>query len=338
VSQLPARLSPRIRIFSTILFFFFAASAIARDDSVEHHVRELAHRVSAELAKNKVNCVNWNNHEAVSESRSQQWKSVFVEELQGPQSDSTEAPGNCSVSVYLERTPAQVVITADVENGNGKQALFAAIPRAGIPAESGNVSTLRLEKELLWQQSERILDAIFVRGEDGASDRLVVLQKDVLNVYEKRSGSWKEAQSKPLGDAAARQRGPQGELYYSLDQPDRVKIVLAGKTCQTSLGDATAPSCQQNVDVWRTGMLLSSPCSSQVWWLRSDGGDMTVPDRLELVNPSLPATQAPVAELATAGPVLSISSGEALRADTAVVFNLSTGNYEVYRIALACGL
>jgi len=337
VSQLPARLSPRIPIFSTILFFFFAATAIARDDSAEHHVRELARRVSAELAKNKVNCVNWNNHEAVSELRSQQWKSMFIEELQGPQSDSATA-ASCSVSVYLERTPAQVVVTADVENGNEKQALFTAIPRAGIPAESGNVSTLRLEKELLWQQSERILDAIFLRGEDGAIDRLVVLQKDVLNVYEKRSGSWKEAQSKPLGDAAARQRDPHGELYYSPDQADRVKIVLAGKTCQANLGDATAPSCQQNLDVWRTGMLLSSPCSSQVWWLRSDGGDMTVPDRLELVNSSLPAAQAPVAELATAGPVLSISSGEALRADTAVVFNLSTGNYEVYRIALACGL
>ena len=337
MSQLPARLSPRIRIFSTALFFFFAATAIARDDSAEHHVRELAHRVSAELGKNKVNCVNWNNHEAVSDPRSQQWKSMFVEELQGPQSDSATA-GSCSVSVYLQRTPAQVVITVDVENGNGRQELFAAIPRAGIPAESGNVSTLRLEKELLWQQSERILDAIFVRGEDGASDRLVVLQKDVLNVYEKQSGSWKEAQSKPLGDATARRRGPHGELYYSLDQADSVKIVLAGKTCQANLSDATAPSCQQSLDVWRTGMLLSSPCSSQVWWLRSDGGDMTVPDRLELVNPSLPAMQAPVAELATAGPVLSISSGEALRADTAVVFNLSTGNYEVYRIALACGL
>ena len=263
---------------------------------------------------------------------------MFVEELQGRESDSATAAENCSVSVYLERTPAQVVVTADVENGSEKRELFAVIPRAGIPAESGNVSTLRLEKELLWQQSERILDAVFVRGEDGASDRLVVLQKDVLNVYEKWSGSWKEVQSKPLADATARQRGPHGELYYSLDQPDRVKIVLAGKTCQASLGDATAQSCHQNLDVWRTGMLLSSQCNSQVWWLRSDGGDMTVPDRLELVNPSLPATQAPVAELATAGPVFSISSGEALRADTAVVFNLSTGNYEVYRIALACGL
>ena len=337
MSQLPRCLSSRIRISSTILFFFFATTAITRDDSAEHHVRELAHRVSAELAKNKVNCVNWNNHEAVSESRSQQWKSMFVEELQGALSDSAAA-GNCGVSVYLERTPAQVVVTADVESGNGKQVLFAAIPRAGIPAENGSASTPRLEKELLWQQSERILDAIFLHGEDGASDRLVVLQKDVLKVYEKRSGSWKEMQSKPLGDAVATQRGPRGELYYSPDQPDRVKMVLAGKTCQANLGEATAPNCQQNLDVWRAGMLLSSQCSSQVWWLRSDGGDMTVPDRLELVNPSLPAAQAPLAELATPGPVLSISSGEALRADTAVVFNLSTGNYEVYRIALACGL
>jgi hypothetical protein len=62
-----------------------------------------------------------------------------------------------------------------------------------------------------------------------------------------------------------------------------------------------------------------------------------MPDKLEVVNSSLPQAQALVAELATPGPVLSISSGEAMRADTAVVFNLATGNYEVYRIALACG-
>lgn len=301
-------------------------------------MRELARRVSTELSRNKVNCVNWNNHEAVSDSRSQQWKSLFVEELQGQQSDAATAPGNCSVSVYLERTPAQIVVTADVENVTGKQILFAAIPRAGIPTESGNATTLRLEKELLWQQSERIVDAIYVRGENGASDRLIVLQKAVLSIYEKQSGSWKALQSKPLGDAAPTQRAPRGELYFTMEQPDRVKIVLAGKSCQTSLSDASVLGCQANLDVWRTGMLLSSPCSSQVWWLRSDGGDLTMPDRLEIVNPSLPATQAPVVALATAGPVLSISSGEALRADTAVVFNLSTGDYEVYRIVLACGL
>jgi len=338
VSQRPRFLSLRIWIFCTILFLFFGPTTFARDDSAEHHVRELAHRVATELPRNKVNCVNWNNHEAVPDARSQQWKSLFVEELQGQQGDATAAAANCSVSVYLERTPTQIVVTADVENGNGKQVLFAAMPRAGIPAENATGAALRLETEMLWQQSERILDAIFVRGENDAKDRLILLQRDSLNVYEKQSDGWKATQSKPLGDAASTQRAPRGELYFGVDEPDHLKIVVAGKTCQAKLSDASPPSCQQNPDAWRTGMLLSSPCGSQVWWLRSDGGDKTMPDRLELVNPSLPATQTPVAELGTAGPVVSISSGEALRADTAVVFNLSTGNYEVHRIALACGL
>jgi hypothetical protein len=85
-------------------------------------------------------------------------------------------------------------------------------------------------------------------------------------------------------------------------------------------------------------MLLSSSCDARVWWLRGDGGDRTEPDRLELTVSSVSQGSASLAELSMPGPVLSISSGEALRADTAVVFHLSTGNYEVYRITLACGL
>ncbi len=285
-----------------------------------------------------MNCVNWNNHEAVSEAHSQQLKSAFVEEAQGKQGDSPAATTNCAVSVFLERTPAQIVVTADVENGAGKQYMFAAIPRAEIPGESSTSSTPRLEKEMLWQQGDRILDALFVRGENGASDRLVVLQKDVLNVYEKQAGGWKLVQTKSLGEAAVTQRAPRGELSFSPDQPERLKLVLAGKSCQTTVSDASPLNCQQSAESARAGMLLASTCDSRVWWLRSGGGDATMPDRLELLNSSSPQAQGPaVTELATPGPVLSISSGEALRGDTAVVFNLATGNYEVYRIALACG-
>ena len=284
-----------------------------------------------------MSCVNWTNHEAFSEARSQQLKSAFVEELQGKQSDSQAPANNCSVSVFLERTPTQIVVTAGMENGGSNQYFFATIPRAEIPAETGSSSTPRLEKEILWQQSERILDALFLRGGNDTSDRLLILSKEALITYEKQSGAWKATYSKPLAEAAVTQRAPRGELYFSLDQPDRLKIVLTGKSCQTTLSDASPLNCQQNSDVWRTGMLLASSCDSGVWWLRSDGDDMTVPDHLELVSPSLPQSQTPIAEISMPGPVLSISSGEALRADTAVVFNLATGNYEVYRIVLACG-
>ena len=328
--------SPRFVFLFLILFLSFLSSAEARDESAEHSVRMLARRVSAEMQHSKMNCVNWNNYEAVSEPRSQQLKSVFLEELQSKQGDLQAGQGACGVSVFLERTPAQVVVTAEMESGTSKQYLLAEISRAELPAEGGAAPAPHLQKELVWQNSERILDALIVH-ESGASERLLVLRKDALLTFEKQSGVWKLLQTRSLGEASATQRAPRGELHYSPEQPDRLKIVLPGKTCQTTFGESGALNCQSGVENWRTGMLLTSPCEQQAWWLYADGGDSTAADRLQLGNPSLPLTQTPLAELGMPGPVLSISSGENLRADTAVVFNLATGNYEVYRIALACG-
>jgi len=283
-----------------------------------------------------MNCVNWNNQQATTEVNSQQWKSAFLDELQSKQGDSSQTANNCPISVFLQRTPSEIVLTAEVENGNGQQHLFATISRTGIPSEAYTSSSPRLEKEILWQQSERILDAIFVRAESGGNDRLILLQKDVLAVQEKQSGAWKMTLSKPLGEAMVTQRAPRGELSFSLDQPSVVKTSFVGKSCQATLNDASPLVCQPSSEPARAGMLLASTCDSRIWWLRGDGGDSTMPDRFELMNSTAPQSQSPVAELPTPGPILSISSGEALRADTAVVYNLATGNYEIYRIALAC--
>lgn len=324
---------------STFSFVIWISSAGARDDSPDRTVRELARRVAAESPRAKAGCVNWNNHEAVSETRSEQMKSVFVEELEGKPADASVqgGVGNCGVSVYLERTPTQVLVAARTENGE-KKSWLAAIPRSGLPVDQGVASVPRIEKELLWQQSERILDAILVRGENGAADRLVVLSRDALTVYQKQNSLWKLSYAKPLGDAVASERSPHGELSFSSEQPEKLKIAVGRKSCQTMLAEIAELNCAQTGDPPRTGMLLASNCDARVWWLRSDGGDTTVLDRLELMSTSAQQTQVRVAELPVPGPVIAISSGEALRADSAVVFNLSTGNYEVYRISLACDL
>lgn len=83
-------------------------------------------------------------------------------------------------------------------------------------------------------------------------------------------------------------------------------------------------------------MFLSSPCGRSVWWLKAEQGDWSMADRLLLRNPSLPKSTPSGAELELPGPALSISTGRHMQSDTATVFNLSTGNYEVYRITLSC--
>ena len=84
-------------------------------------------------------------------------------------------------------------------------------------------------------------------------------------------------------------------------------------------------------------MFLASPCDRGAWWLSGESEDWSVPDRLLLRNPALPKSAPPAAELDLPGPSLSISTGRHMQSDTTVVFNLSTGNYEVYRVTLACG-
>ena len=86
------------------------------------------------------------------------------------------------------------------------------------------------------------------------------------------------------------------------------------------------------------GRLMALPnCGTQTWWLKSDDADWAVEDRLLLRNSGTAKENAPVAELRVAGPVLSVSAGESPADATVVLRNLVTGNYEVYRLAVACG-
>jgi hypothetical protein len=59
-------------------------------------------------------------------------------------------------------------------------------------------------------------------------------------------------------------------------------------------------------------------------------------DRLLLVNGDLKRAEA-VAALEFAGPVRSLVDAEDEKSAVAVVFNLSSGSYEVYRVAMVCG-
>jgi hypothetical protein len=65
--------------------------------------------------------------------------------------------------------------------------------------------------------------------------------------------------------------------------------------------------------------------------------DWTSEDRLSLHNAGAAKDAAAVAELRVGGPVVSISAAESAGSATVVVRDLGSGNYEVYRVALACG-
>jgi len=168
--------------------------------------------------------------------------------------------------------------------------------------------------------------------------RLAVLAEEALQIYGGGPGNWKLEFIKLLPGPRQAQRSARGQLMVAEDSNGRMGILLPGRRCETSVADESAVACANVATEWLSGRLMALPsCGTQTWWLKSDSVDWATEDRLLLGNAGAGKDAAVVAELGVGGPVVSISAGEGAGNATVVVRDLSSGNYEVYRVALACG-
>lgn len=281
-------------------------------------------------------CLDWQNRGALPEALSMQLRSAFLEELRGLPISSVQDSRPCDFRVLIQRTPTRFVFAAQIAAGEAGRVLISQIPRDEVASVAVSGPGLHLQKELLWQQNDLILDALQIPESSGESRSVVVLSRDAVSLFGKESAGWKLQRSWLLADDPADQRAPRGELHLAPDHAGFVRIVFPGKICEFDPGDSAPPVCQIRSEVWRGPLQIRSQCGSAPWELRAGSGDWSAPDRIALLDPSLPKEQAPLAEMNLPGPVLSLAGSDAAQDVAAVVFNLATGNYEVYAITLDC--
>jgi len=199
-------------------------------------------------------------------------------------------------------------------------------------------NVLRLEKELRWQQEARILSAVLPAVSADHEKTMIVLGEDALVIYGEEQGAWNLRTTKLLPPGTNQpQRAARGQLILADENVSRVGILLPGRRCETNWTDELPIACSSsNTEMHAARLLAAQMCGTRTWWLRSDGTDWTSEDRLLLRNAGAANNAAPVAELNVPGPVFSISAGPDAGSATVVVRNVVTGNYEVYRVALAC--
>ncbi len=167
---------------------------------------------------------------------------------------------------------------------------------------------------------------------------MIVLAEDALVIYGEEQGAWNLRTTKQLPPGTnQRQRSARGQLIIADENVSQVGILLPGRRCETNWTDDSPVVCSVTTAEMHPARLLAAPaCGTHTWWLRSDGADWTSEDRLTLRNSVAPSNSPPAAELNVPGPVFSISAGPDAGSATAVVRNVLTGNYEVYRVALSC--
>ena len=304
--------------------------------SLDELVQQLADRVSGIPNLRGPLRVQYFQEAGFAAETGKDWQDAFRKELEKSRLTLTEDTGANLLRVGLAKTPTEVVLSAGVRLNDKEETRFVTMARTAFAVPNVAVSPIRVDQQLVYQSMDRILDAAFATDDTGPG--LVILANRPAGLVVVRVGGAGEVeQSVSLTGAGVRaSRDSDGELQL---RGNDVDVVFVAKACHFSWTSAQDVVCHMAKGVRRAAVVLKPPCGDGSWRLAGDGTDWYSPELLQVV-PDGSVRKGSAALLSNfPGPILNVSAGVEQNADSALVAtrNLRTGNYEVYKVTLACG-
>jgi hypothetical protein len=325
------------RPFRALLLLFsfsMSLSGSAPDTTLDDAVHQLAERVVTIPNLRGPFHLQFLQETAFQSETGKDWQDTFRKEMQDHRIGISDDPSATPLRVGLAETPTQLVLSAAVRVADKDEVRFFAIPRSSFRAASLPVAPVRIERQLVYQTPERILDASSLwNGAEGGMAVLVAHNSELSILRIDATGQ--TAQTVPLGGAAAPPtRDPHGEISIRANE---ITVLIPAKVCDFAWAATPEVKCHAARTIWRLPTVLMPSCDAGGWKLLADGPDWSTPDALQVV-PAGPLRQGSAALLSDfPGPILSINGEQNPASALVVTKNLQTGNYEVYKITLACG-
>ena len=285
--------------------------------------------------------LEWHPDARWPEGESDRWQQVLRGEFERLSLQLTEDAAAQLLIIYAQETPTQVVLTAKTHIGEREEIRIVEIARSLLPPTELPVAPVRLDRQMIFESPDRILDASSLWN--GAEGGLAILLYKNFEVVAQRLDA-KDAlqQSVSLNSASLKPtRDPRAEIT---PQAGRVSVQLWGKACDFSWDAPNEAKCHVDKPAataakspWRGPTLLTSPCDGSGWKLLNSTADPAAHDVLQVI-PEAAAGESGSGVLSEfPGPILSTNGGQNPASALVVARNLRTGNYEVYKITLACG-
>jgi hypothetical protein len=314
-------------------------------------VRTLAQRVAETRDLPEKIAVEWSNVSSLPEAQSLLFREVFLQELGTRRAIVPANAGTPLLRISLRETPTDFLLVAQINEASVEQIRMTSLSKTLFLPTMTRGAGFRLVKQLLWQQPQAILDAREFSEASGAPADIFLLKTDALAIYRQVDERLSTVQELGFGNYRYISRGLRGELQENKDGgltatlPNLsclLHVPAASSdhwtmTCSTHGGAGhLTDSSASDGDAEPEAVAITSSCDGTIWKLLAGESDWTRPDRLLLVGTGMKRDEA-VASLEFAGPVLRVASAEDAKAALTVVFDLSSGNYEVYRVVIACG-
>lgn len=350
--------SAHIRRAILFLVFSLGVPNLVRAASLEDSAKALAAKIAAVLpAREDVSCEIRNVSSLLPDAVARIDQAVRT----GLYEQGVRFAANgaeVSVVVTLSENLKNLVWTAEVHKGESSQVVLITVERASQDRAVSTAMPVTIHSEKFWEGQERILDA--GEASNGAGKFwLVLLLPEGVRIQDKQKGVAAMTEIKSLQSA---NRDPWGNLNVEPGGKS-IGILLAPRMCIVNLETLDFSGCLSPVepssaplggripvifDIAPGGapppgkgtMIEMQPvCGRGDEFLATGGRDYTQADSVQVfeIRAGGTATSAVAvsSELDFPGPVMALHSVSPT--PRAVVRNLTTGNYEAYRLSFTCG-
>ncbi len=213
------------------LLVLFSEPSLPAADGLTGAARELARKTAA-LAAGR-SAVTYGNLSSLPDAALEQVRREFEAVLSGENSPAVAA------RVTLSENSAQYLLVEEVRKGEESEVWMEGWARSQ-PAGAAPAA-MALDKKLIWEQDEQILDIAF------REDRMIVLTPARAALYERHGDAWEPRGVVPIAPAKSWPRDPRGRIRLS---GDRVQALLPGWSCGGTIQPEFRLRCGTSDEPW----------------------------------------------------------------------------------------
>ena len=336
------------------LLVTLAIPGIARGATLEESAKALSAKIAAILPVGQPASCEVRNRSSLGAAEVSRIELAVKAQVSGCSAPHPEAGSTgLTVVVTLSENWKEMVWTGEIHQGDAVHAVLLAVPRAGENRFAANSMHVTLRSQKFWEGPARILDALEISNGAGRS-WLVLLLPDSLSIQDLQTGDINKMEIAP---GTATSRDPRGRLDTE-PGGSFIWYSVAGQTCKVNLetrGTSECPSATEMTasasrnfraltDLSPTPALLPGMgmeltigpvCGGTNQFLATAARDYTQADSLQVFQLEPNGATPMSAPLDFPGPILDLHAAPG--PNRAVARNLSTGNYEAYRLDISCG-
>jgi hypothetical protein len=227
-----------------VLLFCLQPGALAADDMAAA-AGELARKTVAFAGRGEPVSVAWRNVSSLGSAVFSQARGVFETAVRDAGDRVTEVAPVAELHLTLSENQTQYLMVEEARKGDERQLWIASWKRAPTTPAEGSAQGVTLEKKLIFEQAEPILDAVFPEG------NLLVLSPAGVALYGRQSGLWDLRQSVPLTPLKPWPRDLRGRLRL---HGTSFQVYLPGMACSGTMEPAPAVAftmdCRPSDEPW----------------------------------------------------------------------------------------